>query len=76
MGSDRMRVIFNGMIEKRTRGCKPCGKARTETGFTTVKSFMLPSGITKTFRKGRVEEVSDSDGEFLLQYEAFSRDTK
>lgn len=68
-----MKVMFNGLVEKRVKGCKPCGKASTETGFTTVKAFLLPSGVTKTFRKGRAEDVSDDDAAFLLQYKAFVR---
>lgn len=63
-----MRIKFNGIVEMRTRGCKPCGKARTELGFVSYRSYILPSGLKKTFRKGRVEEVSETDGAFLLQY--------
>lgn len=68
-----MKVLFKGVTERRTRGCRPCGKAKTELGFTSVKEYLLPSGIRKTFRKGRIEEVNDSDGAFLLQYEAFEK---
>lgn len=37
--------------------------------FHSMKSYILPSGITKLFRAGKVEEVSDKDGEFLLSYQ-------
>ena len=30
--------------------------------------YILPSGQTKTFYVGKVEEVSDKDGQFLLSY--------
>ena len=34
----------------------------------TSRMYILPSGATKTFYVGRAETVSDSDGEFLLEY--------
>lgn len=64
-----MKIKFNGIMEKRTKGCIPCGKARSEIGFTSFKTYILPSGARKTFRRGKVETVSKSDGEFLLQYQ-------
>lgn len=63
-----MKIKFNGVIEKQSRGCSACGKARSETSFQNSRMYILPSGITKTFRAGRVEEVSDEDGAFLLTY--------
>lgn len=70
-----MKVKFNGMkIEQSTSGCPVCGKNRVrKEGFVSVKSFILPSGITKTFRMGNVYEVNDKDGKFLLQYKSFSK---
>lgn len=67
-----MTVVFKGIMEKRTKGCNCKGK-KSEWTFVAYKSYILPSGITKTFRKGRPEEVSDEDGEFLLMYEAFEK---
>lgn len=63
-----MRIRFNGIIEQRSSGCKPCGRAKTEKGFSSFKDYFLPSGITKRFYRGRIEEVNDEDGEFLLDY--------
>lgn len=64
-----MKIKFNGIMEKRTRGCVPCGKAKSELGFVSYKSYILPSGTRKTFRRGKIEEVSKGDAEFLLQYQ-------
>lgn len=72
MGLRRMKIQFNGIIEKRTKGCHVCGKRKSDSQFQTMKSYILPSGITKTFRVGHPEEVSDSDGAFLLSYKYLS----
>lgn len=64
-----MKVKFTGVVEKRSKGCGACGKRHTDRSFRTSKTYILPSGITKTFFAGRVEEVSDVDGEFLLSYQ-------
>ncbi len=66
-----MKVKFTGATEKRKGGCPVCGKVRSGSTFTAIKSYTMPSGITKTFIAGRPEEVSDSDGEFLLLYKEF-----
>lgn len=63
-----MKIIFNGIIEKRKKGCGVCGKRHTDSSFQVSKTYILPSGVTRTFRAGQVTEVSDSDGEFLLEY--------
>lgn len=65
-----MKIMFNGLLEKRRAGCPVCGgrKGTTEKEFVYMKSYILPSGVTKTFRKGKTEEVSDADGNFLLSY--------
>lgn len=63
-----MKIMFNGIIEKTRKGCGACGRRRTENQFMTSRTYILPSGITKTFIAGRVEDVSDRDGNFLLQY--------
>ena len=63
-----MKVKFNGLIEKRTKGCGVCGARNVEMQFTVTKTYILPSGRTVTFRAGRTEEVNPSDGAFLLGY--------
>lgn len=65
-----MRVVFNGSMEmKKSGGCSSCGKSATGSSrFVTSKAFYLPSGARKTFTIGKVEEVSDRDGRFLLSY--------
>lgn len=64
-----MKVKFTGVIERRSKGCGACGKRHTDREFRTSKTYILPSGITKTFFAGRAEEVSDIDGNFLLSYQ-------
>lgn len=64
-----MKVVFNGIMEKRSGGCVPCGAKRaSEQVMKTSKMFILPSGAKKVFFVGREEIVSDSDGEFLMSY--------
>lgn len=65
-----MKVMFNGIIEKKSKGCNCRNKGNSEYGFTTTKMYILPSGISKTFTVGKEESVSDSDGRFLLSYQA------
>lgn len=64
-----MKIKFNGVLEKKTSGCGACG-SRTVNGyaFVTTKSYILPSGINKTFKVGVIEDVADIDGQFLLGY--------
>lgn len=64
-----MKVKFNGIYERKRKGCSSCGKrVRSSMGFVTSKMYILPSGRNKTFYVGRIEEVSDGDGRFLLSY--------
>lgn len=64
-----MRVVFSGILEKQTSGCKPCGARKvSKKVMSTKKSYILPSGETKTFYVGRPQDVSEEDGEFLLTY--------
>lgn len=63
-----MKIVFNGIIEKTRKGCGVCGKRRTENQFLDHRTYILPSGRSKTFRVGRPEEVSARDADFLLQY--------
>lgn len=63
-----MKIKFNGVLEKKKKGCSVCGRRFASTGFTISKTYILPSGVTKTFRAGRCEEVKEADAEFLLSY--------
>lgn len=63
-----MKIKFNGIVEKRKGGCSACGRRKTESQFHVSKTYILPSGITKTFRAGQAVEVSERDAAFLLQY--------
>lgn len=64
-----MKIVFNGVLEFKSGGCIPCGRKRaSKKSLTTKKDYILPSGRTVTFYLGRAEDVSDSDGEFLLSY--------
>ena len=63
-----MKVKFLGFTEYKKKGCNVCGKASGAKGFVSSKMYILPSGRNKTFYVGRVEEVSDWDGNFLLSY--------
>ena len=67
-----MKIKFNGMKVASSRGCPVCGKGRaTKDNYVSVKTFFLPSGASKTFRVGVVEEVSERDAKFLLLNKAF-----
>lgn len=63
-----MKIRFNGVIEKKTKGCPVCGSSRSVLKFSETKSYYLPSGAYKSFRMGQTYEVSERDGEFLLSY--------
>lgn len=64
-----MKIVFNGLLEKKQSGggCN-CKKHGSEYGFVNSRMYILPSGQTKTFITGKVEEVSEKDGNFLLSY--------
>lgn len=64
-----MKVVFNGTVEKRTSGggCRCKGKV-SGASYVKTKMYILPSGQSKTFFAGKVEEVSEQDGNFLLSY--------
>lgn len=59
-----MRIVFLGMLVKKSGGCA-C-RRRSNSQLVNTRTFFLPSGKMQTFRAGREEEVSDSDGAFLL----------
>lgn len=63
-----MKIVFNGLVQHSTSGCVPCGHKRTSNySYVTSRMYILPSGRTITFYQGKVEDVSDQDGAFLLQ---------
>ena len=68
MGGGCMKIVFNGVFEKRTKGCNCKRQGNSEYGFVTQKMYILPSGTTRTFIAGKVEEVNGKDAEFLLRY--------
>lgn len=62
-----MRIIYEGVLETRSGGCRPCGtKKASRRVMATRKEYTLLSGATKTFYLKRETEVSDEDGQFLL----------
>lgn len=63
-----MKIVYNGQLEKITKGCNCKKQGNTGYGFVSQKMFILPSGNTRTFRVGQVEEVNKQDAEFLLRY--------
>lgn len=63
-----MKVVFNGTVEKRSSGGCNCKGKVTSSSFVRSKMYILPSGQTQTFIVGKPEEVSETDGEFLLSY--------
>lgn len=63
-----MRLRFNGAQAQKRTGCPVCGGRKTVDGVTFSKSYILPSGQAKIFTAGRIYEVSEKDGRFLLSY--------
>lgn len=63
-----MKIKFNGLIEKKASGGCNCKRQNNGYSFVNSRMYILPSGQQKTFYVGKVEEVSDRDGQFLLSY--------
>lgn len=65
-----MKVIFNGILETKSGGCVPCGQKHSTVTrtMTTKKRYILPSGEFRTFIVGKVEDVTEQDGDFLMSY--------
>ena len=62
-----MKVLFKGVLEKKSGGCIPCGARRASKKVMVMrKSYRFPSGNEMTFQAGRVREVHNSDGAWLL----------
>lgn len=69
-----MKIKFNGIYQRVNKGCPVCGRRSSESNYAYIKTYILPSGITKTFRMGKTEEVSESDGNFLLSYQSMDKE--
>ncbi len=64
-----MKIRFTGMTQEIESGCKPCGRAvKSKRAFISSRNVILPSGISRTFHRGEVVEVSQLDGEWLLSW--------
>jgi len=63
-----MRIKFNGIKKQARRGgCTSCGRRRTSSyDFEREKVIFFPTGARKLFVAGRVYDVTDEDGLFLL----------
>lgn len=71
-----MRLRFNGAQGQKKGGCPVCGARRvSNNGVIYTKTYILPSGQSKTFTTGRIYDVSEADGKFLLSY-VFTKDSK
>lgn len=63
-----MKIKFKGIVQENSGGCPVCGKKRKgKYSFVSTKLYALPSGRTIMFRAGAIEEVTDSEGEYLLK---------
>lgn len=63
-----MKVVFGGVLEKKSGGCIPCGAKRASKKVMVMrKSYRFPSGNEITFHVGREREVPLSDGKWLLE---------
>lgn len=70
-----MKVRFNGMYQNVKKGCVPCGhRVIGKRTFIISRTFILPSGIEKSFHIGQEYEVSEVDGNFLLSYSQIDSD--
>lgn len=72
-----MRLRFNGMfvnMSGKTGGCRCHGTRAGGQMFITHKTFILPSGATRSFSVGQEYDVSDLDGNFLLSYSHTDKD--
>ena len=63
-----MRIKFNGIKKQaRGRGCNSCrGRRASSYAFEREKTIIFPTGARKLFVAGRIYEVTDEDGLFLL----------
>ena len=62
-----MKVVFNGVLERHSKGCNCKGKV-SDTVYLNTKMYILPSGLSIQFYVGKPVEVSETDGKFLLSY--------
>lgn len=71
-----MKIVFNGLLEKKVSGGCNCRRQGSGYGFVNSRMYILPSGASKTFFVGKVEEVSERDGQFLLSYNSVDANGK
>lgn len=63
-----MIVRYLGARIIKSTGCSSCGSRRVvDYGLQPILHEILPSGCRITFRLGETQEVSQSDGEYLLR---------
>ena len=67
MGSNSMKIKFQGMTDIRTTGCPVCGTTKRGKTYKRREKFYLPSGRVEIFTIDRVSTVSDTDGKWLLE---------
>ena len=63
-----MRIKFNGVKKTgKVGGCTSCGRRRISSyAFEREKMIFFPTGAKKLFVAGKIYEVTDEDGLFLL----------
>ena len=63
-----MIVRYLGARIIKATGCSSCGSRRVvDYGLQPILHEILPSGVRCTFRIGETQDVSQSDGEYLLR---------
>ena len=71
-GDGSMIVKFNGIRGNFARsqgGCPVCGgRRKSRSGLSTYKNMVLPTGRSITFHIGVPKEVSDVEGNYLLNW--------
>lgn len=65
-----MKIRFNGVrTPGKSTGCPVCGgRRKVNHNFNRTISITFPSGQTRKFTMGIINEVSDTEGEYLKQW--------
>ena len=62
-----MKIRFNGVFEKKSGGCIPCGVRKASRKVMVMrKSYRCPSGNEIKFYAGSDKDVPFADGRWLL----------
>lgn len=62
-----MLIRFTGQKKAISKGCGQCGTKRGSYKFESMTKVYLPSGVVKTFRVGKPEEITNQDDiDYLL----------